>query len=115
MSYVVIKCFGGVEHDQDRFLTVADSLDYEQVEPCKHRHMSFREFDEAGEAALRSSRCAGCGGAIEFEPWRVGNLSESRGSRSSRAPWLGGVAVMDFDEGAGVVHAHPECIAVARC
>ncbi len=56
MSYVLIKCFGEVDHRRDRFLTVAESFDYEQVEPCKHRHMSFRRFDEAGEAALRGVR-----------------------------------------------------------
>ncbi len=59
VSYVLIKCFGGVEHHRARFLTVGESLEFELVEPCKHRHMSFRQFDEAGEAALRGVRWDG--------------------------------------------------------
>lgn len=48
MSYVRIECFGGVEHSRTKFRTVRDSIEFEQVEPCPHQHMSFRMFDDDG-------------------------------------------------------------------
>jgi hypothetical protein len=52
--------------------------------------------------------CAGCGGALEVEPWPAWVAVDY----DEPAPWAGAVLVLG---GLGFAHDHRECVAVARC